>query len=170
MQITVAAAVNDFTFNTQVITSGDWALGPAGLQILDYADVVSNNVEGTYSFASTDQIYETRTATIPTPLGKKLLLSTTVIPKFYIRDAVYQSIDAVKTVTFNQAATFTKGSLLQQYSVIGGQDVISAYGTIVNVGTNSVDIGNIIGTFDTCLLYTSPSPRDQRGSGMPSSG
>ena len=45
------------------------------------------------------------------PVGKKLLLSTTVIPKFYIRDAVYQSIDAVKTVTFNQAATFTKGSL-----------------------------------------------------------
>ena len=155
MQITVAAAVNDFTFNTQVITSGDWALGPAGLQILDYADVVSNNVEGTYSFASTDQIYETRTATIPTPLGKKLLLSTTVIPKFYIRDAVYQSIDAVKTVTFNQAATFTKGSLLQQYSVIGGQDVISAYGTIVNVGTNSVDIGNIIGTFDTTKLLKS---------------
>ena len=155
MQITVAAAVNDFTFNTQVITSGDWALGPAGLQILDYADVVSNNVEGTYSFTSTDQIYETRTATIPTPLGKKLLLSTTVIPKFYIRDAVYQSIDAVKTVTFNQAATFTKGSLLQQYSVIGGQDVISAYGTIVNVGTNSVDIGNIIGTFDTTKLLKS---------------
>tara|TARA_B100000614_G_scaffold21360_2_gene17033 strand:+ start:8762 stop:28573 length:19812 start_codon:yes stop_codon:yes gene_type:complete len=155
MQITVATAVNDFTFNTQVITSGDWELGPAGLQILDYADVVSNNVEGTYSFASTDQIYESRTATIPTPLGRKLLLSTTVIPKFYIRDAVYQSIDTVKTVTFNQTASFTKGSLLQQYSVIGGQNVISAYGTIVNVGTNSVDIGNIIGTFDTTKLLKS---------------
>ena len=116
MQIQVAAAVNDFTFNTQVITSGDWTLGPAGLQILDYADVVSNNVEGTYSFTSTDQIYETRTATIPTPLGRKLLLSTTVIPKFYIRDAIYQSIDTVKTVTFNQTANFTKGSILQQYS------------------------------------------------------
>ena len=151
MQIQVAAAVNDFTFNTQVITSGDWELGPAGLQILDYADVVSNNVEGTYSFTSTDQIYETRTATIPTPLGRKLLLSTTVIPKFYIRDAIYQSIDTVKTVTFNQAANFTKGSILQQYSVIGGQDVVSAYGTIVNVrgAQGQVDIGNIIGNFDT---------------------
>ena len=151
MQIQVAAAVNDFTFNTQVITSGDWTLGPAGLQILDYADVVSNNVEGTYSFTSTDQIYETRTATIPTPLGRKLLLNTTVIPKFYIRDAIYQSIDTVKTVTFNQTANFTKGSILQQYSVIGGQDVVSAYGTIVNVrgAQGQVDIGNIIGNFDT---------------------
>ena len=26
-----------------------------------------------------------------------------------------------------------------------------------------------VGTVDTCLLYTSPSPRDQRGSRMPSS-
>ena len=27
----------------------------------------------------------------------------------------------------------------------------------------------IMGTYNTCLLYTSPSPRDQRGSRMPSS-
>eukprot|EP00829_Urostomides_striatus_P009628 TRINITY_DN2124_c0_g1_i7.p2 TRINITY_DN2124_c0_g1~~TRINITY_DN2124_c0_g1_i7.p2 ORF type:complete len:116 (+),score=36.16 TRINITY_DN2124_c0_g1_i7:64-411(+) len=31
-------------------------------------------------------------------------------------------------------------------------------------------LGDTFGkTFDTCLLYTSPSPRDQRGSRMPSS-
>ena len=30
--------------------------------------------------------------------------------------------------------------------------------------------GNVyVGELDTCLLYTSPSPRDQRGSRMPSS-
>ena len=29
--------------------------------------------------------------------------------------------------------------------------------------------GSAIGALDTCLLYTSPSPRDQRGSRMPSS-
>ena len=29
---------------------------------------------------------------------------------------------------------------------------------------------NIAGITNTCLLYTSPSPRDQRGSGMPASG
>ena len=28
---------------------------------------------------------------------------------------------------------------------------------------------NMIGLLDSCLLYTSPSPRDQRGSRMPSS-
>ena len=38
-------------------------------------------------------------------------------------------------------------------------------GTQINVITNGVDHG----LFDICLLYTSPSPRDQRGSRMPSS-
>ena len=136
-------------------TSNDWVLGPAGIQILDYADVISNNVEGSYTFTSTDEPYATRTATIPTPNGKKLLMSTTVIPKFYLRDAKYTTIDAVKTITFNQTATFTKGDILQQYSVIGGADVISAYGTIVEVGTNNCKIGNIVGTFNTTDLIKS---------------
>jgi len=149
MSVIVASTINDFTYQSQVLTAADWELGPAGIQILDYGDVVSNNVEGIFSFSSVEQTYETRTATVPTPLGKKLLLDTKVIPKFYLRDALYTSIDAVKTVTFNQPATFTKGSILQQYQTIGGQDVVNAYGTIVEVGTNSVKIGKIIGNFDT---------------------
>ena len=134
MSVIVASTINDFTYQSQTLTAADWELGPAGIQILDYGDVVSNNVEGIFSFSSVEQTYETRTATVPTPLGKKLLLDTKVIPKFYLRDALYTSIDAVKTVTFNQPATFTKGSILQQYQTIGGQDVVNAYGTIVEVG------------------------------------
>ena len=33
----------------------------------------------------------------------------------------------------------------------------------------TAQFGRITDTCDTCLLYTSPSPRDQRGSRMPSS-
>ena len=33
----------------------------------------------------------------------------------------------------------------------------------------NLDIANMLGVFEGCLLYTSPSPRDQRGSRMPSS-
>ena len=33
----------------------------------------------------------------------------------------------------------------------------------------SVSLGEVGGGKETCLLYTSPSPRDQRGSRMPSS-
>ena len=132
-----------------------WAIGPAGIQILDYGDVIAQHVPGTFTVTSTDESYANRTATIPTPGGKKLLLTTTVIPKYYFRDAKYQQIDLVKTLNFNQPATFTKGATLQQYSVIGGSDVISAYGQIVEVGLSSVKIGKIIGTFDNTKLLKS---------------
>ena len=39
--------------------------------------------------------------------------------------------------------------------------------TLTEAGYVGEDVENIILTF--CLLYTSPSPRDQRGSRMPSS-
>ena len=149
------AASSSYTFNTQSVAVNPWIMGPAGIQILDYSDVVSTHVPGVYTVTSTDQSYATRTATIPTQGGKKLLLTTKVIPKFYIRDAKYSTIDLVKTITFNQNATFTKGSILQQYSVIGGNDVVSAYGTVVEVGTSSCKIGKIIGNFDTTKLLKS---------------
>ena len=39
--------------------------------------------------------------------------------------------------------------------MIGGSDVISAYGQIVEVGASSVKIGKIIGTFDNTKLLKS---------------
>ena len=149
------ASNSNYTFNTQSTTVSPWTIGPAGIQILDYGDVPANHVPGSLTFTSTDETFASRTATIPTPGGKKLLLTTTVIPKFYFRDARYSSIDLVKTLTFNQNATFTKGSTLQQYSVIGGADVVSAYGVIVDTGANFVKIGKIIGTFDNTKLLKS---------------
>ena len=42
--------------------------------------------------------------------------------------------------------------------------------TLVAMGANWChDSRALAGWFETCLLYTSPSPRDQRGSRMPSS-
>ena len=149
------AAESSYTFNTQNVTVTPWQIGPAGIQILDYSDVAAQHVPGVYNVTSVYEKFAERTATIPTAGGKKLLLDATVIPKFYLRDAKYSSIDLVKTVTFNQNATFTKGAVLQQYSVIGDSDVVSAYGTIVEVGTNSVKIGKIVGNFDTTKLLKS---------------
>ena len=149
------ASESSYTFNTQNVAMNPWVLGPAGIQILDYGDVVSTHQPGIFTVTSTDQNFGNRTATIPTPGGKKLLLTTTVVPKFYFRDAKYALIDLVKTINFNQDATFTKGAVLQQYSVIGGNDVVSAYGTIVEVGTNSCKIGKIAGNFDTSKLLKS---------------
>ena len=43
--------------------------------------------------------------------------------------------------------------------------VLEAYTRDVGRGVARIDYDSM----DTCLLYTSPSPRDQRGSRMPSS-
>ena len=41
--------------------------------------------------------------------------------------------------------------------------------TGVEVGFHASDLRQLNGCIEACLLYTSPSPRDQRGSRMPSS-
>ena len=67
---------------------------------------------------------------------------------------------AVGEVVFNTSMTgyqeiLTDPSYAQQLITL-------TYPHIGNTGTNAEDI-------ESCLLYTSPSPRDQRGSRMPSS-
>ena len=44
-------------------------------------------------------------------------------------------------------------------------------GTLMNLGSQELLVRNVSrgASLDICLLYTSPSPRDQRGSRMPSS-
>ncbi|BCU96862.1 MAG: hypothetical protein CM15mV13_3260 [uncultured marine virus] len=79
---------------------------------------------GSLTFTSTDETFASRTETLFQPGGKKLLLTTTVILSSTLGDPKVSSIDLVKTLTFNQNATFTKGSTLQHYSVIGGADEI----------------------------------------------
>ena len=41
--------------------------------------------------------------------------------------------------------------------------------TFSKLSNDPSDVGQYHATVDRCLLYTSPSPRDQRGSRMPSS-
>ena len=56
------------------------------------------------------------------------------------------------------------------YSITTGSSVIAATMGVFVLGFSSIFTGlNFLVTINTCLLYTSPSPRDQRGSRMPSS-
>ena len=54
--------------------------------------------------------------------------------------------------------------ILTNYSWSGGNG-----GFVLVTGRDQPSSGGITGICDSCLLYTSPSPRDQRGSRMPSS-
>ena len=63
-------------------------------------------------------------------------------------------------------------SLLQR--AIDGIDAIpmedrDTKGDVYEYMLGKLSVAKVAGQFRTCLLYTSPSPRDQRGSRMPSS-
>jgi len=160
----------NWTYNTQTqppITQ--WNIGPGGLQILDYADVNSQLTTGIYNFTNTSELFASKTSTVPTPGGRKLVISPSVIPKYYIKDAAYQKIDNVQTLTLNQEVKFSKGEILQQYNDAG---TTQRYGTIVeipvgteaypNLGT-TYKIGNIFPagtTFDLTQKLRSTSAQD----------
>ena len=167
---TIIAENTNWTYNTQTqppITN--WNIGPGGLQILDYADVNSQLTTGIYNFTNTSELYGSKTSTIPTPGGRKLVIEPSVIPKYYIKDALYQKIDSVQELTLNQEVRFTKGEILQQFNDAG---TTQRYGTIVEVPTGTetnpgvgttYKIGNIFpagATFDLTEKLRSTSATD----------
>ena len=66
--------------------------------------------------------------------------------------------------TGTHATTQIAAELIKETSISGK--------TVIDVGTGTgilAIMAELLGAKNTCLLYTSPSPRDQRGSRMPSS-
>ena len=124
---------------------------------------------GIYNFTTTSELYGSKTSTIPTPGGRKLVIEPSVIPKYYIKDALYQKIDSVQELTLNQEVRFTKGEILQQFNDAG---TTQRYGTIVEVPTGTetnpgvgttYKIGNIFpagATFDLTEKLRSTSATD----------
>ena len=77
------------------------------------------------------------------------------------------TITAMGDATFNySAASYCTNDVLQTPTITG-----TAGGSFTVVPATGLTVDPATGEFDpsTCLLYTSPSPRDQRGSRMPSS-
>ena len=166
LSFTETSGVNINTISNPVTTN--WNEGSSGLQILDYSDVISQLNPGTYNFNNSIYQFGSKTSTIPSPLGKKLIISAVVTPKFYIRDASYSKIDNVKEFVLNQDAYFTKGSIIQQ---INAQGVVQAYGTIVEVPSGTVNapgigntykVGKIFGTFNNTDLLQNDLGEENR--------
>ena len=102
--------------------------------------------------------------------------------KNYVFDDVSQSFTGIKTsfllqasgqnITGINSAIVLVNEILQEPS--RSSEFVSVVGDInfhESVGVTSVQFTGTATSalYDICLLYTSPSPRDQRGSRMPSS-
>ena len=71
------------------------------------------------------------------------------------------------TMTFKQIADFVGMHELEIQGIADG-DVATGVKGFDPIANNQLDADEIKAA-EACLLYTSPSPRDQRGSRMPSS-
>ena len=89
-------------------------------------------------------------------------------------------INIAKTLGMSQFQTFFKVIIpISRVSIFSGlfliiMEVLNEYGAVKYFGVNTFTSGIFRSWYsmediNTCLLYTSPSPRDQRGSRMPSS-
>ena len=141
-----------------------WLEGPGGLQILDMSQTFSTLIPGTYTLSSAYDQYASKTSTIPSPRGKRLIISADVIPKFYMRDALYQKIDNVQEFTFTQPIRLTQYSILQQFNNIG---TTTAFATITEVPAGTLQnpgigtkyrVGKIFGTFNNTDRFRTTTP------------
>jgi len=144
-----------------------WTEGPGGLQILDMSQTFSTMIPGTYTLSSVYDQYASKTSTVPSPRGKRLVIDADVIPKFYIRDALYQKVDNVLELTFNQDVKLTKYSILQQFNNVGTTTAFATIteipaGTLQNPGVGTkYRVGKTYGTFNTTDRFrTTASPAD----------
>ena len=80
------------------------------------------------------------------------------------------ALSCVMAATVSAQGGYTvKGVVVDQVGPVVGASVIeqgTANGTVTGIDG---DYALKVASADACLLYTSPSPRDQRGSRMPSS-
>ena len=73
-------------------------------------------------------------------------------------------------VSFENKGSGGLGKMLKKAATGEGADMMTASGSgELFIADDAKDVHIMYLENDTCLLYTSPSPRDQRGSRMPSS-
>ena len=141
-----------------------WVEGPGGLQILDMSQTFSTMIPGTYTLSSVYDQYASKTSTIPSPRGKRLIITADVIPKFYMRDALYQKIDNVQEFTFTQPIKLTQYSILQQFNNVGTTTAFATItevptGTLLNPGVGTkYRVGKIYGTFNNTDRFRTTTP------------
>ena len=93
----------------------------------------------------------------------------------YFQQAIVTLNVSLRTLVENLVGVFPGDFLGFVVAVIVDDDNLEAVGWVVLGGNRSQAVADmlllILGRDDNrnCLLYTSPSPRDQRGSRMPSS-
>jgi len=132
------------TITTPSTTISTYQIGSEGIQVLDFNYTTSYLTQDYHLQTSVSDKWSSRTATIPSPGGRKLILSTNAYDKFFLKTFATSSIDNVRKLTLNQSFEFNVGSNLIQKN---SSNVTVATAKIVDIGTsNDIYIASLTGT------------------------
>ena len=134
-----------FTRTAQTIVTGSaltvavqgFALGEAGLQSLDFDDADTTMTQDSESLSYTQDVWSSRTATVPSPGSQKLKVTAVVKDRYFFKVTDTVKIDNIQRLTINQAFNFTVGSKLVLNNT-SGTFINSGYITKVDTENNYV--------------------------------
>ena len=106
-------AVTPVTGSTLTMQNTGYALSEAGFQSLDFDDATINMTPATETLTYTQDVWSSRTATVPSPGSQKLNVSAVVKDRYFFKVTPTTKIDNIQELTINQAFRFTVGSKLR---------------------------------------------------------
>lgn len=130
-------AVTPVTGSSLTISISEYALGDAGLQSLDFDDADTTMTQDSETLTYTQDVWSSRTATVPSPGSQKLKVTAVVKDRYFFKVTNTLKIDNIQKLTINQSFRFTVGSKLVLRNT-SGAFINSGYITKVDTTTNHV--------------------------------
>ena len=116
----VRTAVTPVTGSVLTIGEGDFALGDMGLQTLDFDDADAPMTQDTESLTYTNDLWSSRTATVPSPGSQKLKISANIKDRYYFKVTNTTKIDNIQELSINQSFLFTVCTKLRLKNINNG--------------------------------------------------
>ena len=105
-------AVTPVIGSTLTISNVSYTLGDAGYQSLDFDDSSTSMTQDTETLTYTQDVWSSRTGTVPSPGSQKLKVSAVVRDRYFFKVTDTVKIDNIQELTINQAYNFTVGTKL----------------------------------------------------------
>ena len=129
-------AITPVTGSTLTIGNVGLSLGDAGFQSLDFDDANVAYVEATESMTYVQDIWSSRTGTVPSPGSTKVNATAKVKDRYFFKVTNTSKIDNIQELTINQAFNFTIGAKLMLKN--GNTFINSGYITSIDKDNNKV--------------------------------
>ena len=95
------------------VNNTGFALAEAGFQNLDFDDADTSMSQDSSTLTYLQDVWSSRTATVPSPGSQKLRVTANVKDRYYFKVTPTVKIDNIQELTLNQEFRFTTGTKLR---------------------------------------------------------